>query len=269
MPLSADQGDWLDDTDEEPDEQEREAHYMYMVKIQEVLTIDSRPIYDVVPLEKVQSDDDYNVFTIDKQHSEQPEPINDTYVVETVDRNVTPDSSNMCDHEGPADQNAKEHEDERVLLASLIANLILDVDENKKSQKQLKKANMFLTQELKKSKQDLEKSKQGLEITKQDLSYCKSELEKYKIFQTNHKDNEKAKLECAKALGLLEETKRLHNESSKTQSYTTFCVKKENSNLVNQISAHESKISKILKEKEQLKKDFKERENKDIDKLIA
>nr|GEU77256.1 hypothetical protein [Tanacetum cinerariifolium] len=31
--LSAKQGDWLDDTDEEPDEQELEAHYMYMAKI--------------------------------------------------------------------------------------------------------------------------------------------------------------------------------------------------------------------------------------------
>ncbi|GKG44668.1 hypothetical protein Tco_0486106, partial [Tanacetum coccineum] len=32
--LNAEQGDWLDDTDEEPDEQELEAHYMYMAKIQ-------------------------------------------------------------------------------------------------------------------------------------------------------------------------------------------------------------------------------------------
>nr|GEX13567.1 hypothetical protein [Tanacetum cinerariifolium]GEX22947.1 hypothetical protein [Tanacetum cinerariifolium] len=33
VPLSAYQGDWLDDTDEESDEQELEAHYMYMEKI--------------------------------------------------------------------------------------------------------------------------------------------------------------------------------------------------------------------------------------------
>nr|GEZ64937.1 hypothetical protein [Tanacetum cinerariifolium] len=35
VPLSADQGDWLDDIDEEPNKQELEAHYMYMAKIQE------------------------------------------------------------------------------------------------------------------------------------------------------------------------------------------------------------------------------------------
>ncbi|GKC97602.1 retrovirus-related pol polyprotein from transposon TNT 1-94 [Tanacetum coccineum] len=37
IPLSAKQDEWLHDTDEEPDEQELEAHYMYMAKIQEVL----------------------------------------------------------------------------------------------------------------------------------------------------------------------------------------------------------------------------------------
>ncbi|GKB69091.1 hypothetical protein Tco_0930503 [Tanacetum coccineum] len=43
------------------------------------------------------------------------------------------------------DQNAVECDDERVALANLIANLKLDVDENKKIQKQLKKANTTLS----------------------------------------------------------------------------------------------------------------------------
>nr|GEZ57560.1 hypothetical protein [Tanacetum cinerariifolium] len=58
--LNVEHGDWLDDTDEEPDEQELEAHYMYIEKIPE--------------------------------HSEQPKTINDTYVMETVDSNVIPNS---------------------------------------------------------------------------------------------------------------------------------------------------------------------------------
>nr|GEW21441.1 hypothetical protein [Tanacetum cinerariifolium] len=48
-----------------------------------------------------------------------------------------------------SDQNA---EDERVALANLIANLKLDVDENKNIQKQLKKANTSLAHELKECK---------------------------------------------------------------------------------------------------------------------
>nr|GEV60607.1 hypothetical protein [Tanacetum cinerariifolium] len=159
VPLNAEQGDWLNDTDEEPNKYEVEAHYMYMAKIQEVLTIDSGPTYDAEPLEKVHLSDDYNVFATEKQHFEQPESINDTYVVEAVDSNATLDSSDMCDNEGQVYQNAKEPKDERMLLASLIANFKLDLDENKKSQKELKKANTFLTQELKKRKQDLDKSK--------------------------------------------------------------------------------------------------------------
>nr|GEU81674.1 hypothetical protein [Tanacetum cinerariifolium] len=41
VPLQAEQYDWLADTDEEVDEQELEAHYSYMAKIQEVPTANS------------------------------------------------------------------------------------------------------------------------------------------------------------------------------------------------------------------------------------
>nr|GEU28876.1 integrase, catalytic region, zinc finger, CCHC-type, peptidase aspartic, catalytic [Tanacetum cinerariifolium] len=66
VPLQAEQADWLEDTDEEIDEQELEAHNSYMEKIQEV------------------------------------------------------------------DQNVVECDDERVALANVIANLKLDINENKK-----------------------------------------------------------------------------------------------------------------------------------------
>ncbi|GKD17940.1 hypothetical protein Tco_1207098, partial [Tanacetum coccineum] len=51
VPLSVEQGDWLNDTNEEMDEQELEAHYMYMAKIQEVLTANSGPTFDADRLE--------------------------------------------------------------------------------------------------------------------------------------------------------------------------------------------------------------------------
>ncbi|GKF22837.1 hypothetical protein Tco_0075159, partial [Tanacetum coccineum] len=86
-----------------------------MAKIQEVLTADSGS--DAEPLEKVQSDAEYNVLTNERQHSEQPESINDTYAVENYDRNGILDSSNICDHVNQADQNAKECDDECVVLA--------------------------------------------------------------------------------------------------------------------------------------------------------
>ncbi|GJR35994.1 hypothetical protein Tco_1211678 [Tanacetum coccineum] len=89
------------------DEQELEAHYSYMAKIQEVSPEESSSTGQ--PLEQV-------------------------------------------------DQNAAECVDERDALANLIANLILDTEENKTILKQLKKANASLTQELEKCKTNLDET---------------------------------------------------------------------------------------------------------------
>ncbi|GJZ35277.1 retrovirus-related pol polyprotein from transposon TNT 1-94, partial [Tanacetum coccineum] len=50
-------------------------------------------------LNKVQNHDESNVFANERRHSEQPESINDTYVLEKDDSNVTPDSSNICNND--------------------------------------------------------------------------------------------------------------------------------------------------------------------------
>ncbi|GKE88169.1 hypothetical protein Tco_1565644, partial [Tanacetum coccineum] len=83
------------DTDEEINEQELEAHYSFMAKIQEVPAAESGT--DTEPLEQVQYDPEYNVFANEKQHSEQPESISNRCVVEKVDSNIIPDSPNMHD----------------------------------------------------------------------------------------------------------------------------------------------------------------------------
>ncbi|GKC26299.1 hypothetical protein Tco_1033593 [Tanacetum coccineum] len=142
VPLQAEQAKWIADTDEEIDEQELEAHYSYMAKIQEVPTADLGT--DTEPVEKVQYNAEYNVFANKRQHSKQSESISNTCVVEMVDSNVIADSPDMCDNDIQ-----KHYDNERVMLANLIANLTLDTEENKKILKQLKKENASLTQELK------------------------------------------------------------------------------------------------------------------------
>nr|GEZ76339.1 hypothetical protein [Tanacetum cinerariifolium] len=124
------QYDWLADTDEEVDEQELEAHYSYMAKIQEVPTADSGT--DSEPVEQVQNDAGYNVFTNDLQHYEQSKSVSNTCLVETDDINVIPDSPDMCKDDIQNEQNDVESDDDCVALANLIANLKLDVDENKR-----------------------------------------------------------------------------------------------------------------------------------------
>nr|GFB67361.1 hypothetical protein [Tanacetum cinerariifolium] len=160
VPLQAEQYDWLADTDEEVDEQELEAHYSYMAKIKEVPNADSGT--DSEPVEQVLNKAGYNVFANALQHSEQSESVSNTCLMETDYSNVTPDSPDMCEDDIQNDQNDVESDDERVALANLIANLKLDVDENKKIQKQLKKANTTLAQELKECKTILAKTSQSL-----------------------------------------------------------------------------------------------------------
>ncbi|GKE47035.1 hypothetical protein Tco_1478293, partial [Tanacetum coccineum] len=90
---------------------------------------DIRHSFDTEPMVEVPYNAEYNVFAVDTQHSEQPEYSINTCVVENVDSNVIPDSPDMCDNDIQTDQNA---EDGHAALANLIANLKLDIDENKK-----------------------------------------------------------------------------------------------------------------------------------------
>ncbi|GKC41750.1 retrovirus-related pol polyprotein from transposon TNT 1-94 [Tanacetum coccineum] len=195
VPLQAEQVDWLADTDEEIDEQELEAHYSYIAKIQEVPTADLGT--DTEPLEQVKYNPEYNVFANEIQHSEQPESISNTCVVKKVDSNVIPDSPDMCDNDIQTDQNV---EDERVALANLIANLKLDVDENKKIQKQLNKANTSLAHELKVCKSILAETSRTLGESNSIQDSClialqnkQTKLERYKTLNDRTVDYEKLK----------------------------------------------------------------------------
>nr|GEV24936.1 hypothetical protein [Tanacetum cinerariifolium] len=96
---------------------------------------DTRPIYDNKLLEKLHSDDVYNVFTNERLNPKQPESINDTYVVEKVDSNITHDSSDISNNKGEVDQDDEKYQDKRVLLSSLIENMKLEIDERKKIKK--------------------------------------------------------------------------------------------------------------------------------------
>nr|GFA18919.1 hypothetical protein [Tanacetum cinerariifolium] len=188
--LQAEQYDWLADTDEEVDEQELEAHYSYMAKIQEVPTADSGT--DSEPVEQ-------------------------------------------------NDQNDVESDDERVALANLIANLKLDVDENKKIQKQLKKANTTLAQERKECRTILAKTSKSLEesISVRDsclvaLQTKHAEFEKFKAFNDRTVDYDKLKCKLNDALGQLAHKDTVIREGLKTKAYELSVVKEKHDELMKQ-----------------------------------
>ncbi|GJW86092.1 retrovirus-related pol polyprotein from transposon TNT 1-94 [Tanacetum coccineum] len=218
---------------------------------------------------KVQSDDDYNVFANERQHSEQPESINDTYVVEKVDSGVISYSSNMCDNDDKDDQNAEEYEDKRVVLANLIANLKLDTDENKKIQRQLKKANASLAHELKECKSALTELNDVRDRCRSALYQKEVELEKYKTYKNCQLEKEEIERKYKESLSLLAQQKHQSNESLTTQAYETFQFKEKNVELAHQGSLEHIRYDLIQKKKEQLQKDFKISQDKDIDKIIA
>nr|GFC40235.1 hypothetical protein [Tanacetum cinerariifolium] len=105
--LNAKQADWKDDTDDESDDQELEAHYMYMAKLQQVSpdAVNSGPIFDKEPEQKVQTNDHYDVFAIECQHSEQSKSVHKTYLIEQDAHNVIIESVDMKYDSEQIDQN--------------------------------------------------------------------------------------------------------------------------------------------------------------------
>nr|GEX53839.1 hypothetical protein [Tanacetum cinerariifolium] len=151
--LNAKQADWKDDTDDESKDQELEAHYMYMAKIQEVSpdAVDSGPIFDTEPEQKVQNDDHYDVFAIKCQHLEQSESVHKTYLIEQDAHNVIIESVDMNYDSEQIDQNDADVDlaIERDLLASLIQKLKCEINETKNHNTLLETSNKVLVEKLK------------------------------------------------------------------------------------------------------------------------
>nr|GEV14935.1 hypothetical protein [Tanacetum cinerariifolium] len=129
--LNAEHADWGDDTDDKLEDQELEAHYMYMAQIQEVSpdAANSGPIFNTEPVQKVSNNDNYNVFAIEMDTS---------YDREQIDQND--DDNDLAN--------------ERELLASLIEKLKCEIDESKNRNKFLETSNKVLVEKLKAPESD-------------------------------------------------------------------------------------------------------------------
>nr|GEV91077.1 hypothetical protein [Tanacetum cinerariifolium] len=262
--------DWLADTDEEVDEQELEAHYSYMAKIHEVSTGDSGTDSELV--EQVQNDAGYNVNANHLQHSEQSESVSNTCLVETDNSNVIPDSPDMCEDDIQNEKNDVDSDDERVALA----NLKLDVDENKKIQKQLKKANTTLAQELKECKTILAETSKSLgeSISVRDsfliaLQTKRAKFEKYKAFNDRTVDYDKLERKLNEALGQLAHKDTVLREGLKTKAYELSVVKEKHDELMKQSLLTKSHYEGLVKQKTKVITDLKLMKKHDIEKMLS
>ncbi|GKC21394.1 hypothetical protein Tco_1023544 [Tanacetum coccineum] len=263
-----------DDTDDESDNQEFEAHYMYMEQIQEVtpdIANISGPIFDVEPLQKVQNDDNYNVFDDEREYPEQPEFVNEPY----------PD---MCyDREHDYQDDTDELAQERDLLASLIEKLKCEIDDSKNRNKFLESSNQALVDKLKGEIEDFKTKNKSLESSNNHFKDANNELSK--INQLMFKDLKKFQAEldryndvnyaskvaidCAKAKGDLMSYKIESKKSSNEYTRKINDLNQTISDMKKELFAHQKTISIMSQEKEAQIKFYKTGEDKELDKVIA
>ncbi|GJW67091.1 integrase, catalytic region, zinc finger, CCHC-type containing protein [Tanacetum coccineum] len=207
----------------------------------------------------------------DKSTSGDDTDIRPSYDIEPmveVDSNVIPDSPNMCDNEIQTDQNAVECDDERVALANLIANLKLDVEENKKIQKQLKKANISLAHELKECKSILAETSRTLGESNS-IRDSTVDYERYKTLNDRTVEYEKLEHNLNETLGLLAQKDIDIKEGLKLKPCEISVVKEKHDELVKQSLLTKSHYEGLVKEKTKVITDLKLKEEKDIDKMIS
>nr|GEU45730.1 hypothetical protein [Tanacetum cinerariifolium] len=229
--LNAEQADWKDDTDDESNDQELEAHYMYMAQIQEVTpdpVDNSGPIFDAEPSHKVlNNNDNYNVFAIENEHHEQLESVNDIYMEEQGDTYITIDSLYICyDREQDDQDDTDELDQERDLLASLIEKLKCEINDSKNRNKFLETSNKALVDKLR-------------------------------------------EIDCAKAKGDLMSYKSEYEKSSNEYTRKINDLNQTILDMKKELFAHQETIFIMSQEKEAYIKLYKTREDKELDKVIA
>nr|GEV29259.1 retrovirus-related Pol polyprotein from transposon TNT 1-94 [Tanacetum cinerariifolium] len=285
---TVEQADWKDDTDDEPEDQELEAHYMYMTQIQEV-TLDaadnSGPIYDTEPLQKVQNNDHYNVFSIKSKHSEQSTFVNDTYLIKQDEHNVIIDSLDMSYDREQIDQNDDDDDlaNERELLASLIEKLKCEIDDSKNRNKFLETSNKVLVDKLKGEIKDFKSKNKSLESSNNRFKKANNklsetneliynDLKKFQAELDRHNDVKyasKMEIDCAKAKGDLISYKMESQKSFNKYTQKINDLNQTISEMKKELSTHQETMSILSKAKEAQIKLYKTREDKELDKVIA
>nr|GEX89337.1 hypothetical protein [Tanacetum cinerariifolium] len=286
--LNAEQADWRDDTDDESEDQELEAHYMYMVQIQEVSpdAADSGPIFDFEPLQKVSNNDHYNVFTIESEHPEQSEYVHDTYLIKQDEHNMIIDSLDMSYEREQIDQNDDDDDDlanERELLASVIKKLKCEIDNNKNGNKFLETSNNVLVEQLKGEINDFKTQYKSLESSNNYFKEANNKLleinaliyKDLKKFQTELDRRNgveyasKVEIDCAKEKGDLISYKIESQKSFKKYTQQINDLNQTISEMKKKHSAHQETISILSQAKEAQIKLYKTHEDKELDKVIA
>nr|GFB68854.1 hypothetical protein [Tanacetum cinerariifolium] len=140
--------------------------------------VDSGPIFDTEPEQKVQNDDHYDVFAIECQHPEQSESVHKTYLIEQDAHTVIIESMDMNYDSEQIEQNDKDVDlaKERELLAFLIEKLKCEIDEIKNRNKFLETSNKVLIDKLKSEIKDFKNKNNSLELSNNQFKEANNKL---------------------------------------------------------------------------------------------
>nr|GFB13325.1 hypothetical protein [Tanacetum cinerariifolium] len=210
--------------------------------------VESGPIFDKEPEQKVQTDDHYNVFAIDCQHPKQSESVHNTYLIEQDAQNVLIESEDMNYDSEQIDPNEEDADlaEERELLASLIAKLKCEIDERKNRNILLETSNKVLVEKLKSKIADFKNKNKSLTEANNKLTEVNNHL--YADYKKS-----KAKLQRRNSI---EYATEMELECAKVRE------------LKKKLSAHQDNISILKQQKDAQIKLYKTREDKDIEKVI-
>ncbi|GJW33679.1 hypothetical protein Tco_0053711 [Tanacetum coccineum] len=208
---------------------------------------DIRPTNNHVPFAEVQLNAQHNVLANEQQHTEQSEPIYDTYLLKKVDSNTTLDSTNICHRGGEIDQDAEQYQ---------VKSPLLNVEFFKTKDMVEKEvynelSNRFL--QLEKHCISLEISIQQKEESFQSNKPCKNQdsPEFHEFFEINEL---KAQLQAKNSTinNLKKQIKNVHEKSNKAKV-------KHDIDVIETITIElEHKMAKLLKENKTLKKHYKD-----------
>nr|GEV04808.1 retrovirus-related Pol polyprotein from transposon TNT 1-94 [Tanacetum cinerariifolium] len=233
--LNVEQADWRDDTDDESENQELEAHYMYMAQIQEVSpdAADSGPIFDAEPLQKNDDDDDL---------------ANERELLASLIEKL------KCEVDDSKNRHKFLETSNKVLVDKLKSEIEYFKNKNKSLESlnnRFKEANNKLSETNKLMYTDLKKFQAELN-KRNDVEYAS-----------------KVEIDCAKAKGDLISYKMKYQKSFNKYTQTINDLNQTISEMKKKLSAHQETISILSQAKEAQIKLYKTREDKELDKVIA
>ncbi|GJS56162.1 hypothetical protein Tco_0629524 [Tanacetum coccineum] len=228
VPLQAEQADWLEDTDEEIDEHELEAHYSFMAKIQE------KDDSNVTP-------DSSNICINDNQIDQNAAKCADERAV----------LANLI-------TNLTLHTEENKMILKQLKKA------NASLSQELEECNTNLD-ETGRALGEATSCRDSCLIA---LQNKQNEFEKYKAFNDRTIDYEILQTKLNETLGLLALKDIEIKEGLKTKAYEISVLNQKHDDLVKKSLLTKSQLEGYLKENTKVISDLKVKEEKDIDKMI-